>query len=203
MSFSLGSRDMLCAAAMERERPMPSGSRMSSNAALEAAQYKCRQGRHGLPPGHLLWTRRLLVATATLREMWSRSWKHLLCCGWEAVGVNSDYEPPREGVELVQDMTAKCFIISSYKPKRRVSFEKCEHVWNCGTCFFSPFFLNVLLKNFPTGSVSLALIAGTWKSNLIRFSTCQWHVCFLRNFVLFILWGVLKVLDVLFNGYPK
>lgn len=148
MSSSLGSRDMLCTAEMERERPMPSGSRMSSNAALEAAQHRCRQGQRGLPSGHLLWAGRILVATATLRERWSRSRKHLLCCGWEAVGVNSDYEPPREGVELVQDMTTRCFIISSYKPKRRVSLEKCERVWNCGTCFFSVLFcfFNVLLN---------------------------------------------------------
>ena len=176
---------------------------MSSNAALEAAQHKCRQGLHGLPSGQLLWTGRILVATATLREMWSRSWKHLLCCGWEAVGVNSDYEPPREGVELVQDMTTKCFTIASYKPKRRVSFEKCECMFETVGHGFSLFFFNVLLKNFPIRSVSLALIAGTWKSSLIRFSTWQWHVCFLSDFILFILWEASKAVVVLFNGYPE
>lgn len=69
MSFCSGSKDMLCAAEKEGERPIPLGSRMSSNAALEAAQHKCRQGLHGLPSGQLLWTGRILVATATLREM--------------------------------------------------------------------------------------------------------------------------------------
>lgn len=54
MSFCLGSKDTLCAAEVEREGPIPLGSRMSSNAALEAAQHKCRQGLHDLPPGQLL-----------------------------------------------------------------------------------------------------------------------------------------------------
>ena len=77
-------------------------------------------------------------------------------------------------MELVQDMTTRCFIIASYKPKRRVSFEKCECMFETVGHVFSLFFFfffNVLLKNFPIRSVSLALVAGTWKSSLIRFST--------------------------------
>lgn len=76
-------------------------------------------------------------------------------------------------MELVQDMTTRCFIIASYKPKRRVSFEKCECMFETvGHVFsLSLFFFNVLLKNFPIRSVSVALVAGTWKSSLIRFST--------------------------------
>ena len=76
----------------------------------------------------------------------------------------------------------------------------CLKLWDM---FFLSFFFNVLLKNFPIRSVSLALIAGTWKSSLIRFSTWQWHVCFLSDFILFILWEASKAVVVLFNGYPE
>lgn len=41
----------------------------------------------------------------------------------DAPGFSGD-ELPGAGVELVQDMTTKCFLVSSHKPKIRVSFKK-------------------------------------------------------------------------------
>lgn len=42
MSVSLGREDMLCAPEVEKERPIPLGSRTSGNAALEATHHNCR-----------------------------------------------------------------------------------------------------------------------------------------------------------------
>lgn len=52
-------------------------------------------------------------------------------------------------MELLQDMTTKCFIISSYKPKRRVSFEKCECMFETvGHVFSLFFFFQCTLEGF-------------------------------------------------------
>lgn len=58
-SLSFGSKDMLCAAEMEKEKEIkPLGSRMSGNAALEATHHSCRHT--GFPAGRLLWRGRFL-----------------------------------------------------------------------------------------------------------------------------------------------
>lgn len=87
------------------------------------------------------------METARLREKQSYSWKRVSCAVKHSASVPwlrscwcSDYEPTREGVDLVQNMTTKCFTVSSCKPKRRVSFKKCECVQNCWEFFFSLFF---------------------------------------------------------------
>lgn len=67
MSFCLGStRHKL----KWRERGQyPQDPECSNNAALEAAQHKCRQGLHDLPPGNCSEQGGLFWVTATLREM--------------------------------------------------------------------------------------------------------------------------------------
>lgn len=67
MSLSFCSKDMRCAAEMEKDRAKPLGCRMSSSAPLEAAHPNSKDT--GFPIRAFALKGRILVETTRLREM--------------------------------------------------------------------------------------------------------------------------------------
>lgn len=107
----------------------PWGFRVSGNVTLEIAHHSCRCAHF---PSAFALSTEVLVETARLQKSEKLPW-------------SSEYALEGETAKWVTDMTTRCFVISSYKSKRRVSYqtwmhvERCQHVFFCCVCLDSVF----------------------------------------------------------------